>query len=451
MQLRTLNISVPALLCLMVVGCGGSSNGGGGGGGGGTQNPTSVTVTFSGESPTAVATQIGTGAFTPVTVATSTSSVTLSVPYGTKNFAVAWVCPAVQLSPSDTTTYQYVAEVTTTDATSYGFTCPLTSLPTVQTGTLTLSVDASAFALRTDETWNYLTANAGNSTGFEFGSPDMTASNFSFAAPLGSDRVDLIVSNVDVVPGTAYVSLVAMKSFSDVAVPGVLNGGDTVTFTSADAAINEPITYKNLQSGYTQPNYNEWIYPSGDTRVAATSQGTAAAYQGLPATIAQSGDEYIVQASSAGDNVQGGPSGAIDVVTAQSSFQGEGPLTLTFPAPWTYGGPTPAALPSMNLAYSGFSGQSDIVENASLTWYPPTSYKTSYSDWVGASGNYLNGSQTLTFPDLSSLQGFNPNPVSGAGVTWEANIFQGTPGLGQSNPTLGTLLNVSAVGVYTVP
>ena len=86
---------VAVLVCL--AGCGGSSNSGTTGGcvtdcGGGGGNPTTVTYTFTGAMPTAVATKIGTGAYTQAAVASG--AVSISVPSGTSNYSIAWVCPA---------------------------------------------------------------------------------------------------------------------------------------------------------------------------------------------------------------------------------------------------------------------------------------------------------------------------------------------------------------------
>jgi hypothetical protein len=190
---------------MAVAGCGGSSGStGGNGGGGGNNNPTTVTLKFYDGAPAAVATQIGAGSFTAASV--SSNTVTLSVPSGTKNFAAAWACPA-QVSGQYSSTNEYVIEATTSDATSYNLWCPLPAA-TVPTGTLTLSVDASAFAETTTNYWTSLYADADNASGFEYGAPSMVFSNFTMSAPTGSDRVDLVVQGETIVPGTAYLSLV---------------------------------------------------------------------------------------------------------------------------------------------------------------------------------------------------------------------------------------------------
>ncbi len=446
---RYAQVALLTVLCFVFAGCGGGSgSGNNGGGGGGGNNPTTVTFNFTGAAPAAVATQIGTGNFTAATV--SSNAVTISVPSGTKNFAAAWACPAL-VSGQYSSTNEYVIEATTSDATSYvDLWCPSTA-PTVPTGTLTLSVDASAFAETTSNYWTFLVADADNASGFEEGGPPMVSSNFTMPAPSGSDRVDLIVDGETLVSGTAYQNLVAVKSYTGVTVPGSLNGGNTVTFTSADAAVSEPITYKNLPAYYNQPISDVLIWQSGDNYFIADDQGETTTYAALPSTIAAPGDSYSLNAVSYALVGSGAPSGILELVTAGSNFQGEGPATVTFPTPWTYAGPTPAALPALDLAYSGFSSQNEVVEAGSLYWYLPSDFHTSYNYWMGASSSYLSGTPTLQFPDLTHISGFIPNPVSGAQLNWQGSVCQGGPGVGQPTPKVETESCVAAAASYTVP
>ncbi len=95
-------------LSVLVTGCGGGSTnsglgtGGGGGtgtgGGGSTSQPTAIQVQFTQSSginsaavPASVATQIGSGNWTAATL--SNGTLTISIPAGTKNYALAFVCP----------------------------------------------------------------------------------------------------------------------------------------------------------------------------------------------------------------------------------------------------------------------------------------------------------------------------------------------------------------------
>lgn len=108
----------------LIAGCGGGSGGNNTGGGGGSS--TTVTFTFVFDSAPTVAARIGSGSFAPVTL--SSNTLTLSIPQGTTDFAVAYLCPAypyfvngIQYSYND----QYVIEASTQDQTSFTESCPV--------------------------------------------------------------------------------------------------------------------------------------------------------------------------------------------------------------------------------------------------------------------------------------------------------------------------------------
>jgi hypothetical protein len=193
------------------------------------------------------------------------------------------------------------------------------------------------------------------------------------------------------------------------------------------------------------------ITPSGDNYFITSDQSATTEYPALPASVALPADEYNLTSESYALVGSGAPAGILELVTAANSFQGEGPATVTFPAPWTYAGPTPASLPVMDLAYSGFSGQSGVSESATLYWYLPSNPDISYNSFVEASSSYLNGSSSLQFPDLTQLSGFIPNPVSGALLNWQGSVCQGSPGAGQVSPNVETGSCVASAASYTVP
>ena len=58
-----------------------------------------VTYTFTGASPTAVATQIGTGSYTQASL--QANKLTLSIPSGTSNYSVAFLCPSIPFGTPD--------------------------------------------------------------------------------------------------------------------------------------------------------------------------------------------------------------------------------------------------------------------------------------------------------------------------------------------------------------
>jgi hypothetical protein len=121
----------------LLAGCGGGSVTGGGGGGGG--NPTTVTLNFSANSlPLVVAAKIGSGAFTAQTL--TGSSLTLTLPTGTSNYAVAYLCPTLGTAPY-TSQLEYVWEASVTDGSPLNLNCPYEVNPTLN---FTGSLDASA-------------------------------------------------------------------------------------------------------------------------------------------------------------------------------------------------------------------------------------------------------------------------------------------------------------------
>jgi hypothetical protein len=88
MPASILRLSICFVLLACLAGCGGSS---------GSGKPTTVTYTFTGPAPTAVATQIGSGAYTQATLASG--QLTLSVPSGETNFSIAYLCPSPTAGP----------------------------------------------------------------------------------------------------------------------------------------------------------------------------------------------------------------------------------------------------------------------------------------------------------------------------------------------------------------
>lgn len=424
---------------MFVAGCGGgSSNGGSGGGGGGGGNPTTVTVTFQDTPPTAVAAKIGSSAFTPQML--SAGSVSLSVPSGTKDFAVAYIC-LPQAIDQVQLTEQFVVEATTEDSTSYLLQCP-PNLTTSQTGSLTGSVDTSAITGT-----NFVNIDAAGGGNLSIGAPD-DGSQFNFQAPLGSDEVD-VLALVETISGNEFsLTLNGVKTFTNQTVPGSLNGGDTVVFTAADATTPEPLTYNNLPPESSVPVALA-VFERADVSGFGMLLATAAhsQYPALPPGIAQNGDFYVVQAQANSGTIGN------DTVVELATFSNPAPLTITFPSPWAYAGPTPAALPTMDFSsYSGFSGKSGVARTGVLAWVNGSTTQSEFR--VTASTNYQNSSTSLTFPDLSGLAGFLAAPPSGSSVNWEADITQNTAGfaigVGKLGPNL-TISEVSNEGTFTVP
>lgn len=420
--------SILVVCVALIAGCGGggSTTGNGGGTGGGSSNiPTVVTVTFSGATPpAAVAASIGTGAFTAEALNGGTA--TLSLPSGITNYAIAFICPAEGNPPSFQS--ETVFEANTADGTSLNLAC---LAPSIQTGTLTGSLDATAIS--GVQQLEVISQNGESFTMAGIAGDETTGFNVSALA--GNDRILVLAyANPNLGP-------VAAKNFASQTVPGALNDGNVVTFGPADQTIAEPIAYNNVPSGFSAPNTFVGMDLGGTTEIALAS-GDTSQYTVLPASASQTGDVYILSgyaSASSGSTVEAGVKSA------------GGPVSFTFPGPWSYGGPTPAALPTMTMSYNGFSG-TNVSQNAFIQWVQNSGGASSeYVYQVEATASYQNGSTTLPFPDLSGLPGFLSNPSSGTTVTWVAWVEQQSYGLIGDIPLNGTWTQVSNTGQYTVP
>jgi len=424
-------------MVLWVVGCGGSSGVVSDPGG----DSTSVTFAITGGTPTAVATKIGSGSFTAATL--TAGKLTLSLPSGTTNFAVAFACPAVSMTTPISQYQEAIEDVfqaSTLDGTSFTETCPLAP-SSGTTGTLTGSVDASAIPGA-----SYLDINAGNSTGQSSVTQLGSSASFSFAAPAGTDWVEVAAYNF--VPVSASngsfeaLSLVAAKNFSSQTVPGALNGGNTVVLSAADETTLEALTYSGVPSGYGAPSTLVEYDMGGDGAflVAATATST---YPALPAGAMQSGDSYSFIASAHSTL------NALEWASVMTTSDSAVPESFAFPAAWSYAGPAPAVLPSFNLSYAGFSGKTGVRDGLGVTW--TTGSTTEDLVAVTATQNYLNRSTALAIPDLSGLTGFIAPPASGTEVTWTAEISQGSSSSGQSSGSNGSVTTVVNSGHYAAP
>ena len=195
MSIKASRFPLLVLALVALTGCGGSSGGGSnggsnGGGGGGVDTPTVVTITFFDSTPSVVAAKIGSGLF--VSQSVSSGKLVLSLPSGTTNFAVAYVCG----------TFEEVLEATTADGASFTEPCWGPFKPP-QTGALTGSVDISAIPEA-----NLVNLAVSNGTDM-IQTGVATPSNFSFGAPAGNDRVEVLALSSS--PGSA--TLVAARTW----------------------------------------------------------------------------------------------------------------------------------------------------------------------------------------------------------------------------------------------
>jgi hypothetical protein len=158
--------------------------------------------------------------------------------------------------------------------------------------------------------------------------------------------------------------------------------------------------------------------PSG-TQTQVAFWGSNGQYPVAPASALEKGDYYFIQSNT-------GPCNTAAFVGMTTSSGG--PITINFPAPWSYAGPNAATLPTFpNLDYSGFAGTGTQAVELGLGWGSPSGDASGYN--FIATRNSMGGASSLTFPDLSSVPGFLSLPLSGQEVNWGAALVQSTYGI----------------------
>ena len=391
-------------------------------------------MSFAG-TPAALATQIGSGSYTAATLASG--KLTLSIPSGTTNFAVAYLCV---ISPY---AEQTILEASTLDGTSIS--APYcASTATLPTGTLTGSADASAIS---GANAVGITANNGGGIAYQTSLLTGTSATLNVSVQSGTDRVAVAAYNVtpsNPITFNSADTLLAVRNFDGVAVPGAVNGGNTVTLAAADEVTLQPITYKNVPGGFPSPTasaYYEW----SDGGQFILSSAATTQYPAIPAAAAETGDYYSFGSTIEASNGSGGEEG----VSVYTNTTANGALTLAFPSPWTYPGPTPSAQPVFNMANSGITGKTGVLDYATVIWSASPSSDTDME--IIATGNYLNGSTSLAFPNLTGMSGFLAGPPSGSSVVWFASVNQSSVASLQPSTQNETTIEVENGGSFTVP
>jgi hypothetical protein len=408
----------------LFAGSGGSSgtgSGPGGGGGGGTS--TQVTLSFTNGTPAILALKTGSGAFTSQSL--SAGKLNFSVPGGTSNFAVAYLCTAASFP-----IYEDIFELSTADATSFTLPCPA-PYPAQTKGALTGNIDGSGIPGVNSLNLAVTNGSEGFVTGVTSGA------NFNLNVPAGNDRVLILAySNL----GLQGSSLVGAKSLTNQLVPGALNGGDQVVLGPADAVVTwQPINYANAPGGYSEPiTIGNYIIGGGFSFGNYTTE-----FPVLPAGAVVSGDYYEAFAMAKNS------AKPTEMMILGKSFTSAGPLSFSFPPPWSYAGPQPAIRPTFDFNYSGFSSKTGTYMAAYTDWTISTT--GIYEVYLVASANYLNGANSLSVPDLSGLAGFIAPPPSGTNVNWVALIAQDSAGIARPMSANSTITTVENGGSYTVP
>jgi hypothetical protein len=419
MRSNSVGIGLAAVLACVLAGCGSSSSNSP------STGPTSTTVvyTFQGEAPSAIAVQIGTGSYSSASL--TSGQLSLSIPNGTTKYAIAYACPETA-GLGNIVTAEFVIEASTSDGNSFTTTCSEVS---GSTGSATGSLDTSAIA----GVANVLIRGAQG-----YGGSVAASGNFGVNLLSGSNDVALAAED-------SSGDVRAVKILRAQTVPGALNSGHTISFQASDQTTTQTMNILNVPNGFAVPTASvEYVTAGGTVFVLDGSASTQ--YPVIPAAYVQSGDFYSFQATASDTGTHSNSVGVM-----QNDIGG-GAVTLSFPTPWTYSGPTPADLPTFDYSYSAFSGMPAVAQQAEMEWIPSTN--SLYSVTVIATGNYQTGSNSITIPDLTSVAGFLPSPSSGADVYWVASVWGGTTPIFDylsAPPSNGSVSFVEQSGTFTAP
>lgn len=385
-------------LAILISGCGGSSS---------TPPPpqgSTVTVTFGTATPSAVATQTGNAAFTQASLTGNT--VSLVLPAGATNYAIAYICPSSNGSITET-----VLEATVQDGVSFTRNCPTGVLGIPGGAAANGAVDASPVPGATQVR---ISGKGGVSP--------MVAVSGSFSVTLPPGMQDVALQALD-----ANLNVLAVKMEPAQTIPGTLNGGNTILFGPADLITRQTCTLTNLASTFLGGPFVQYKTVNGTVfALNSVSSNGVTSYAVVPAAATQSGDSYLFAGLANTVSTPGQPVTPIQILDIeQRTTSGGGPVTLALPAPWSFPGPQPATFPTFTFNYAGFpQGLNTVAEQAEISWSTASSTRNSIS--ITASANFLNGAVTLAIPDLSSISGFPGAAPSGTTVNWIADISAST-------------------------
>jgi hypothetical protein len=300
---------------------------------------------------------------------------------------------------------------TVQDGTTYQVNCPAAAS---SNGTATGAVDASAIAG---------TANIEilGLSGFAV----VTGATGSFSLTTESGTQDVAFVALDGSNNTLAVHILPGQT-----IPGAMNNGATVSFLASDVVTPQTITVTGIPAGFTGGTQASYVTANG-TYIGLPT-GAAGQYLTIPTSAQlQTGDYYIIDGyASEAATFQG-----VDYTTRTTTPSA---LAVTLPAAFTSGAPTPAALPSFDVSYSGFTGLTDVADYGEIAWYTSAPATEIIID-VTATAAYQNGATTLAIPDLSAISGFLASPASGTTVYWGDGVLGGTYQVYTPQPTSGTL------------
>lgn len=399
-------------------------------------NLTSVVVSFTGVMPTVVASKVGKGKFTVAKLANG--KLTLQLPAGTVDFSVAYLCPGLAAGTA-LSIDQYVLNANIKDGRAYSEKCQ-SNMETGKLGVLSMDVDASAVA-----DTSYVSVFAQNrkyvaiDTAYKSGKLEVEA-------PIGTDRVDILAYSQSVTDGLYDSELLAIRDYSRQPVPGSIDPGHTIVLNAADETHPVPISYRNVPAGFGTPTTQVEFYPGDAVSGLPLAVEATASYRAVPDSLVKSGDFITFWANANRDGASGSSGSSVEQIVVLASAR---PVTVSFPAPWRYSGPSPAALPVVEFKYAGFAGRKMISRSASLSWSANQTTEDVYE--VYSTPNYADGATSVTFPNLAGLKGFLASPSAMTKVIWMASIYENYPDP-QPESLIGLVESiVGNWGTYSVP
>lgn len=212
--------------------------------------------------------------------------------------------------------------------------------------------------------------------------------------------------------------------------------------TAADQAGSAIIALNSVPSGFSSQLTAYYNTPGGAT-ILINGTGVAS-YALVAAADTASGDYYSVQGLASN-----GTTSAVETIQSFTSGQN---VTLTLPGTLSYAGPTPAANPTFNATYSGFTGSGKNGWLVDLQWL--SSGSNSNVILVYATSTFL-GSNPIAVPDLSSVSGFLAPASSGTTVDWSLVAVQQSsyyvPFLTNATPSTETAQYSISAGTYIEP
>ncbi len=416
-----LQLLASSFLAAFLVGCGG----GGSSPQTGPQNPTSTAITFTfvgGAPPAAVGVQIGTGPFLPVTL--QSGAVTFTVPAGTNQYSVAYLC--VSGEEPGRTFGEFILQATLKDGTMFSPAC--SSSPTATTGQVTGSADASLIPGAANIE---LVGNQAGDGRFFVGS---TSGPFTATFPVGANDVAAIA--LSQIPSETPL---AIKIIRNQTVPGAVNGGATIAFGPVDLLTDQPLTVNNVPADFATPSTSVGFETANGTPFFGLEVSDTQ-YLALPATAVQSGDLYFFEATSSDSATNTSTVGVVQTTTT-----GGGPTSLILPN--RFAGPA-ISFPTFTFNYAGFSSAANVLYQTEISWLVPG--PVGGFDFraltVSTTGSFLNGSNAITIPNPSGGAALYGPPGSGTSVNWSSAILGGAsiPVFREQLPLLAPVIGVGA-------